>query len=144
MKNVHQEFDIKGQGGDTLTIGFIAGDNTVVHDPGKGRRTAAMVVAGGGVALMIAAGGLSWYERGRWKDHEADCTLHVASAVAICNDANHVAKVWGTTLFVAGSVAVAAAAFLYFTAPQREVIDQTVFAPVISPDGVGFAATGRF
>ena len=144
MKNVHQEFDVQGRGGDTLTISFVAGDNTIVKDPGKGRRRAAIFVASGGVALMIASGGLSWYERSIWKDHQMACNNHDPTAIAICNHAHDVAHVYGTGLFVAGSVAVAAAAFLYFTTPAPEVIDQTVWLPTVSPDGVGFAAVGRF
>jgi hypothetical protein len=47
-------------------------------------------------------------------------------------------------LFVAGAVTVGIASFLYFTAPEKERVDRTVFTPVVGPSEVGFSLSRGF
>lgn len=144
MKNVRQEFDVEGQGGNTLTIQLVAGDNTIVIDRGRSRRRTAVVIAVGGAALYVATGVLAWHERSRWSAVADAARAHEPAAVATANDAQHVARIYVTGLFAAGTVAVAGAVFVYLTAPHPEVIDRTVLVPTVSPEGAGLAITGRF
>lgn len=150
MKNVRQEFDIKGQGGDTLTVEFVAGDNTIVVDKGKPRKRAALYTAIGGGVLWVASVVVAYEEKSRWSrvsglaDMQSKGTAPGHDAIDTANDAKRVAQIYGTGLFIAGAVAITAAGYLYFTAPSREVIDQTVWVPTVSPDGAGLAAVGRF
>ena len=61
--------------------------------------------------------------------------------------ANHyqtLARWVATPIFAAGALAVAGGIALYVTAPDKERIDRTVFAPIVSPDQVGFAVSGGF
>lgn len=147
MKNLHQEFDVEGQGGQTLTLTFVAGENAIVIDRGASRRHLAV----GGGALMAAAGGLSLYEHHIYCQN-VDCgngmnkgqPKMVPDAVKNANGAHDVAHVWGTSIFTVGAVAIGVGVYLYLTAPKQERIDQTVWAPLVGPDRVGLAVTGGF
>ena len=57
----------------------------------------------------------------------------------------NVARYGGTTLFIAGGVAIAGAIYLYSKAPGKEQIEQShAVVPVVGPDQVGVAAYGSF
>ncbi|MBV8755678.1 MAG: hypothetical protein JO257_00295 [Deltaproteobacteria bacterium] len=164
MQIVHQEFDIEanpsGADGKVVTlppIAFVAGTNTVIIDRGATRRKWAWVGMIGGGTLMAVAGGLSLYElhvyntcvkQTSGKPPEIDTTragcTDVTAQTNKANNAGHVAHVWGTTTFAVGAVAAAVGITLYFTAPDKERVDRTVFVPTVSPDGVGFSWSGRF
>ena len=63
------------------------------------------------------------------------------------DQANHYRAIarWGATpMFIAGSLAIAGGIALYVTAPDKERVDRTVFAPIVSPEQVGFAVSGGF
>jgi hypothetical protein len=154
-----QEFNVEGRGGTTLTIDLVQGDNSVVVDPGAGRRKAAIITASAGSALLVGSLVVSLYARSRYRrcadngnlkpltgaDARADsCPVDDIEATNYANDYQKMAQIWGTSLFVAGAVTVGVAAFLYFTAPEKERVDRTVFVPAIGPDQVGFAISRGF
>ena len=151
-KIVQQEFDVEGRGGQTLTIQFVEGDNTVVIDRGAGRKKAALILAVGGGVLWGGALGVSLWARGQYHDYANDGTVTpecvTAMGDAACRDkANHyqsIARWVGTPIFVGGALAISGAILLYVTAPDKERIDRTVFMPDLAPDHVGLAAIGHF
>jgi len=153
-KTSHQEFDIEGKGGQTLTITLEAGDNFVMVDRGAGRRKIALISAISGGVLLAASGVVAIYAKTQYeKCIDPKTGMPFAAAMDKCtaadpvNQVNHyhnMAAYWGTGLFVAGSVGIAIGAYLYFTAPARERVDRTVFVPAIGPDQIGFAASGSF
>jgi hypothetical protein len=57
---------------------------------------------------------------------------------------DHNIALWGNLMFFTGVAAVGTGIVLYVLAPSKERVEQTVFAPVLAPDHIGFAATGRF
>ncbi|HSN27863.1 MAG TPA: hypothetical protein VLT45_16350 [Kofleriaceae bacterium] len=164
MRIVHQEFDIAPNptGAEAKVvnlepIAFVAGTNTVIIDRGATRRKWAWAGMIGGGTLMAFAGGLSLYElhvyntcvkQTSGKPPEIDTTRPGCSDVKAqtdkANHAGHVAGTWGTGTFIVGAAAAAIGITLYFTAPDKERVDRTVFAPTLSPDGVGFSWSGRF
>jgi hypothetical protein len=93
---------------------------------------------------MAASGLVCWHELSVDNANKAAAQAGDPVAIAASKDAQRISRTWGTGLFAAGAGAVAIAAVLYFTAPQRERITQTVFAPAIGPDQVGFVARGSF
>lgn len=111
-----------------------------VIDPGKPQRHAALWTAVGAGALFAGSFALSYYEKARWNDAVQGARLSDPAAVEKANDANHAARVYGTGLFVAGTIALGVAGYLYFTAPDKEVI----VAPAASSNQVGLAVAGRF
>jgi hypothetical protein len=157
MKNVHQEFDIQGKGGQTLTVSFVQGSNAIVIDNGRGRRRAAIYTAIGGGALWVVDGILALHWRSVYNDNKNDAMNGVGGGGTSCSNvtdpntalgracgARDAAHVWGSGLFIAGAVAIAGASVLYFTAPQPEKIDQTVWTPTVDRHGIGVAVSGRF
>jgi hypothetical protein len=151
-RNVIQKFNVNDRGGQTLTIEFVDGDNFVVVDRGAGRRKAAIITAAGGGLLMATSGLLSYlwgkeYEK-CVKDGSPDLAncpeTTLQGAVDYANKYQERAKYVGTTMFVVGAVAVGVAGVLYFTAPEKERVDRTVFAPMVSPTEIGIAASGSF
>ncbi len=159
-KIVTQTFTVEGRGGQTLTIELLDGDNFTVVDPGAGRRKAAIITAAAGGALMIASGVLSYLAMKEYEKcarngkidfdddgifPEPSCPeTEAQAAVDYANKYQERAYYWGTGLFVAGAVAVGVAGFLYFTAPEKERIDRTVFAPMVSPTDIGVSVSGGF
>ena len=151
-KIVNQEFDVSGRGGQTLTIQFVEGNNTVVIDRGAGRKKAALILAVGGGVLWGGALGVSLWARGQYHDYAKDGTVTDGCVAKLgdmaCRDkANHyqsIARWVGTPIFVGGALAISGAILLYVTAPDKERIDRTVFMPELGPDHFGFAATGHF
>jgi hypothetical protein len=156
MLNVKQELDVDGVGGQTLTIQFVAGDNTVVVDRGGHKRkmyALYSLIAGGvllGADLGVAIDAHETYCNnvspcpklfGKTSTTETPTNSHGSENA---DSARNLAQTWGTGLFVAGVVGIAAAGVLYFTAPPPERINQTVFVPSVSPDQIGFALSGHF
>jgi hypothetical protein len=146
------EFNVMGRGGDTINVELVEGDNSVVVDRGAGRRKIAIATAIGGGALMITSGVISWIARGRYQKCAENGMLladlskcpDMTDPTGYANDQKDLALYWGTGLFVTGAIAVSAAAVLYFTAPEKERIDRTVFAPMVGHDQIGFAVSGGF
>lgn len=155
-KNFTKEFSVTGRGGDTITIDLVQGDNSVVVDPGAGRRKAAIITASAGGALLVGSLVVSLVAKSRYgrcanngtlkpaADRDSGCPSGDTAATNYANKYQKMAQVWGTSLFVAGAVAVGVASVLYFTAPEKERLDRTVFVPAVGPDQVGFALTGGF
>jgi len=163
-KIVTQQFTVEGRGGQTITLELVEGDNSVVVDRGAGRRKAAIITAAGGGVLLLSSLAVSLYASGKYKecasngvlldkepapdgDGQVDASCpeqDEQAAVDYANKYQRMAQVWGTTLFVAGTVAVGVAAFLYFTAPDKERIDRTVFVPSVGPNDVGVALMRSF
>lgn len=157
-KNYSQEFDVEGQGGQTLEVNMVAGENTVIVDRGAGRRKAAIFMAIGGGVLWGAAGGISWWAKGKYDDYAKDgmaitgqmkpgcspggCTVEEATKQA--NHYQNIARWVATPIFVGGALAIGGAIVLYVTAPDKERVDQTVFAPIVTQDQLGFAMLRRF
>lgn len=155
MKIVDIEFDVKqtppDQAGETIDLApitLVAGDNTVIVDRGAARRRWAWVSVIGGATLMVAAGGISIYERGHYCDQFDPAHCGDMMYVTGSRDAVHSAYVathyGASTVFGVGAAAVGVGIVLYFTAPAKERIDRTVFVPRVSSDQVGFALSGRF
>lgn len=158
-KIVTENFKIDGRGGQTITIAFVEGDNSVVRDPGAGRRKAAIITAAGGGVLLLGSLGISWYAKVHYDDcanngvvvdkdgnvANSKCPKQVPQeAVDYANHYQKMALYWGTGLFIGGAVAVGIASYLYFTAPEKERFDRTVLTPTLSPTEVGFALTRGF
>ncbi len=162
-----KEFVIEGRGGDTISIELVPGDNSVVVDPGAGRRKAAIITASAGSALLLGSLIVSLVAEANYDKCVSDATGELAmmrpeckyphstvdadaaaradaNAVKYVNDQRDLAKYWGTGLFIGGVAVVGVAAALYFTAPEKERIDRTVFRPVIGTEQVGFALSGGF
>jgi hypothetical protein len=155
----HEEFDVVGKGGQTVTVNLVEGDDSIVIDRGAGRRKVAVITAIGGGVLLASSGIVSIVARSRYnncvKDGKADPSLAscmtalganvtVAQATNYANDQQHLARWVATPLFAVGLIGVGVATALYVTAPTRERVDRTVFVPTVAADGVGFAAIGRF
>jgi len=155
-KIVTKEFSVTGRGGDTITVDMVQGDNSVIVDPGAGRRKAAIITASAGGALLVSSLVVSLVAKSRYSrcanngalkptsERDSGCPAGDAAATDYANKYQRMAQVWGTSLFVGGAVAVGVASFLYFTAPEKERVDRTVFVPAVGPDQVGFAISGGF
>lgn len=117
-----------------------------VRDPGKSQRHLGTWLAAGGGVMLVASGALSFYMRSRYDAAldrvESGNDLH--GAIAEANHARQTAKIWGTTLFAGGAVAIGVGAYLYFTAPIKIRRERVTFVPSIESDRVGFALTGGF
>jgi len=155
-----QEFDVEGRGGQTIDVQLVEGANTVIVDRGAGRRKAAIILAGGGVLLWGASAGIAFWAKGKYDDYAKDgmaitgqtdggnycsptgCTLDEATTAA--NHYQTIARWVATPIFIGGALAIGGAIVMYVTAPDKERIDQTVFAPIVTPDQVGFAITRGF
>jgi hypothetical protein len=158
-KIVHVEFDVeKTQDGKTINlapIALVAGENTVIVDRGATRRKWAWISAIGGATLMLASGGLTIYEHGKYCDQFisdsacGDATMLKPDMAGqnhrkAANDAWSTTHYGATTIFGVGAVALGVGIALYFTAPAKERIDRTVFVPQVGNDHVGFALSGSF
>jgi tetratricopeptide (TPR) repeat protein len=152
-----QEFTVEGRGGATIAVELVKGDNSVIVDPGAGRRKAAIITASVGGALLLGSLGVSVYAQQKYQRCAKNGTLHqeyadcpymmpgeAQQATDYANKYQRLAQIWGTSLFVAGAVTVGVAAYLYFTAPEKERVDRTVFIPTMGPDQVGFAIARGF
>jgi tetratricopeptide (TPR) repeat protein len=150
----HQELDVTGKGGQTVSVHLEVGEDSIVVDPGAGRRKVAIVTASAGGALLITASVIALYAKSQYKCANGTHIDLTTSSYCMSldeptlrkrdNDARVLAEYWATSIAVAGVVAVGVAAYVYFTAPQAERINQTVFVPTLSPAGLGLAAVGHF
>lgn len=131
-KKVIQTIEVTDAQQKPVSIALTASAIPVYVDRGESRRRVAIVLG----AVGVAAWGFDlWYgfhEKKQYEDKGDD-------------KAKDRLRYIGTSVFVVGTAAVAAAAFLYFTAPGKEqVSDGTAFAPVITSDQIGMAYTGSF
>ena len=150
-KPQHQEFDVVGKGGQSITVDLVPGDNSVLVDHGADRRRNAILTASVGGAFLVGAGVISGIARVHFGHCVSSGTLtpNTAAMPTNCpgkddvsarnyaNDQQHLARYWGTSFFVVGTAAVGVATYMYLTAAQRERINQTVWVPTLAPDGVG-------
>lgn len=154
-----EEFNVEGRGGQTLTVTLVQGDNSIVVDPGAGRRKVAIITAASGGGLLLASLFVNLYAMGKYHDcvdpdmagkldlarlGKGGCPADDQEATDYANKYQRLSQIWGTTLFSVGAVAVGVAAVVYLTAPAKERVDRTVFAPTVGPDQIGFAASGHF
>ena len=141
-KLVHQQFDVVGKGGQTLTITMVDGDNSVVVDRGHGRRMAGLSFMIGGVALLGGSGVIALVAS---HDYSRDATCKaMQSCVDKDNNARNLAMYGGNTLFFTGLAAAALGTYLYFWAPKPERIDRVVVAPQVGPTQLGLSLSGSF
>jgi hypothetical protein len=143
-KIVRQDFEVAGAGGQTLEIALVAGDNVVVIDRGKRQRRAGLIVGASGVGALAIAGVVIAIEVRKYDDNKAAAHTMGGAALQATKDATSIVRWVGTPLVVGGLAAVGIGAYLYFGAPAREHIDQTVFAPTLDAHGVGVSWSGRF
>jgi hypothetical protein len=147
-KKVVQAVDIPEGTSKAIAIAFTEDAVPVYVDRGKGRRRGAIILGGVGVAALAFSGIYSYVQKSAWTD-AGDMTLH-PDQLKPERDKNQddiATKVQyiGTGAFILGCGAVVAAGVLYFTAPEKEKIsDGTAFAPVITRDSFGLAASGSF
>ncbi len=153
-KEIHQDFTVAGQGGQTLTLAFEAGTDSTLIDPGRKRRRIGIITAVGGGVLIAIAGGIGWHEHNAEEDLAHPPTISMPSTDQICgytkangNSCNHrnsIATYGGNIVFGVGLAAVAAGAYLYITAPDKQRVSSTAFAPVVTPSSFGVALSGSF
>jgi len=133
---VHQEVDVSGKGGDTVTLAFDSegGEHQTVVD--EHRRNIAMYTAVGGGTLLVASLGLTLYEKHVYNTHETAAQAGDPAALAKTRDASATARDFGSSLAIAGLLAGGVAAYFYFTSTTTAVV------PAVTPTSVGIA--GRF
>ena len=100
-------------------------------DRGAHQRAQAYVLAGVGASLLIGDTVLSLVAKSRFDDTDVLSTR---------NDWKNVARYGATSLFVAGTAAVATAIYLYVKAPGRE----RVLVPTLSAEHLGLSLVGSF
>jgi hypothetical protein len=103
----------------------------VIVDPGVTQRRWAYVAAGTGGALYVASATVSLIGKRRY-----DATEHPETYQYWRN----VVRFGGTSLFVAGSAAIATGVYLFVKAPRAE----RIIAPTIGNDQLGVAIAGSF
>jgi len=145
-KKVVQTVDVPEGTSKPVTITFTENAVPVFVDRGKGRRRGALILGGIGVAALAFSGIYSYVQLGNWKDAGNDSS--VTSKTQRDQNQDDIAtqvQYVGTGAFILGCAAVVGAGVLYFTAPDKEQIsDGTAFAPMITHDSFGLAASGRF
>ncbi|MEO8554036.1 MAG: hypothetical protein ABI678_28875 [Kofleriaceae bacterium] len=154
-RSSHSEFDVKGRGGETLTVDLVTGEDVV--DRGAGQRKIAVLTAIGGGALLLTSGAIALIAHHNYVKCTSGSTLtpsitgcpgsnatDFVPAQNYANDQWHLARYWATPIFIGGALAVGVATYLYLTAPEKERLDQTAIVPTFSSDGAGLAAVGRF
>jgi len=105
----------------------------VVVDHGSAQRRNAYLLAGASGVLFVASATLSFAGK-----HEYEATDHPETYVRWQN----IVRYGGSSLFLAGTAALAGGVYLYIKAPKPERIEQ--IAPVVGPDQVGVAVAGSF
>ena len=143
-KIIRQDFDVEGHGGQTLPLVFVDGDNAILLDRGRTRRRNGMIVGIAGGVALVTAGIVIGIEMREYNNAKDGARMGNASDLDTTRHAATVVRWVGTPLVLCGVAAVALGSYLYFGAPAKERIDQTVFAPVIGPDHLGFAFSGSF
>ncbi len=136
-KKVVEQIDLEEGETKTLSLAFNEAAVAVYVDRGKGRRRAAIILGGVGIAAMAFAGVYSYVGKGDWDDAKGSVKEQDDIAARV--------RYIGTGSFILGAGALVAGGILYFTAPDKEkVSDGTAFAPTVSKNGVGFAFGGSF
>lgn len=109
----------------------------VYVDRGAGRRKGAIIVGAVGLATLVGVTIYGFYEKSIYEDPDSTREEYTAARDNL--------RYIGTSVFAVGLGAVAAGTILYFTARgQEQVSDGTAFAPMLSPDQLGFAVSGSF
>jgi hypothetical protein len=155
-----EDFTVVGKGGKAIMIQLVRGESAVIVDPGAGRRKAAVIMAAGGGVLWATSIGVSFWAKRRYDDYAKDgmpitgqtdggnfCSPMGCTPEEATKGANHyqnIARWVATPIFIGGALAIGGAIVLYVTAPDKERVDQTVFAPIVAPDQVGFSLTRSF
>lgn len=135
-KKVVQNVDVAEGASRSVVVAFDVAAVPVYVDRGKTRRRGAIALAGVGVGAMVASGVWGYLAKQAY-DKETDPDKRASMADDL--------KYFGTGLFTLGAIAVVGAGVIYFTAPGREqVSDGTAFAPILTRDGFGLAASGSF
>jgi hypothetical protein len=148
-KRLHQELDVVGRGGQSVSITLIPGEDPVAGAEHWTQKKKIGALTGiGGVALLgasLAVNVVAYVKYG-------NCTQDVngmktltsnCKASQITSDQN-LARHWGTGLFIGGAVVAAVGAFIFFTGGVEVSTGGTAFVPTVSSDGAGFAAIGHF
>ncbi len=146
-KKVVQAIDVPEGTSKAIAIAFTEDAVPVYVDRGKGRRRGAIILGGVGVAALAFSGVYSYAQKQNWKDAGNDIAGVPSKPQRDKNQDDIATKVQyiGTGAFILGCGAIVAAGVLYFTAPEKEKIsDGTAFAPVITGDSFGLAASGSF
>lgn len=145
-KKIVQGIDVAEGTSTPVSLTFTQDAVPVYIDRGKGRKRAALVLGGVGVAALAFSGIYSYARKQDWKEAgvEKPGTTKQERNDAQDDIATEVQYI-GTGAFILGCAGVVAAGVLYFTAPDKEQIsDGTAFAPVITRDSFGLAASGTF
>lgn len=140
-----------------VKIALEEGEPTVVVDKGRNRR---LVAVGLGIVALGA-----WTFDFAYGIHESRLYHCAVDSNKTCsetanvnpgqdrtnyaNDRVNALKYTGTTVFILGTAALAAGAYLFFTAPGKVTVDQVggervSVAPYLAPSQVGLAITGGF
>jgi hypothetical protein len=141
-----------------VTIALEEGEPTMVVDRGRKRRLTAIGLGIGAVAIWTGDFIFGVYESNRFHcakdalDTMMTCGDTKATGAALtkyANDRVDALKYTGTAIFIVGAAALAAGAYMFFTAPGKVTVDQygsehVSLAPIIAPDQVGFAISGGF
>jgi hypothetical protein len=108
---------------------------TVDVDRGASRRLLAYVVGGAGLAMWGGSLAVSLVARGDYQasEHPEDR-----------RDAQQLARFGGTSLFIAGTAAIAGAVVIYLSAPGVERGERTALTPVVGGDQLGLVVHGAF
>lgn len=115
--------------------------NAAPPSPGKGRRTAAVVVGGAGLLAMGAAGFLGWTAKAAY-DGALDCKGSVCTSPRGYDERESARRTGNTAtiVFIAGGAAVAAGVVLWLTAPRTAAAGEVRVG--LAPCGV--VAEGEF
>jgi len=137
-----------------VKVAMEPGEPTSVVDRGRNRR----LVAYGLGAVALGAWTFDFFY-GLSKSRNYHCAVDVSPdsscSTAVAGDTNyanaqvHSLKVTGNIVFFAGAAALAAGAYLFFTAPGKVTVENVSgerlgIAPLLAPDQVGLAITGGF
>ncbi|MBL9017604.1 MAG: hypothetical protein JNL83_25670 [Myxococcales bacterium] len=137
MRKVTEKVTIAEGETRTVSLSVTEAAVPVYVDKGKGRRRGGLILAGVGVGALIFTGVYGLVQRDKFFDDSL--------TMAEQDKAKDNLRIFGTTTFIVGLATATTGAILYFTAPRREqVSDGTAFAPLITNDQIGLAASGRF
>lgn len=130
-----QELDVTGKGGDVVALELV--DRP--PDPGAPQKRYALYTGAGAGGLLALSLGLTLYEKHEYNDAKGAALMGDKAALAETQHATSVAHYWCTGLAITGVLAAGAAAYLYYTAPERP--PETI---AIVPTAGGIVAVGWF